>query len=206
MPSTPSYCPVSSDPMPATARPAGSTTQPLSRAADQIVAMPQLGPQTRGTVSAPWAAPSSPQEATGQSGNRSSRRPDGAAARRSRQNSDTIVTIVQPTCSGPADARFTRVSAAARSPAAVRTAAGTPADRHGEARSEAIARSRSRTVFASGHRRAATGAGPDRSAVGMDLRSAAAVFAAADASYTECLSEWEHNGMPLGMPKSHALP
>jgi hypothetical protein len=40
-------------------------------------------------------------------------------ARRSRQNSETIVTIVQPTCSGSACARCTSVSATPRRPAAL---------------------------------------------------------------------------------------
>ena len=155
MPSTPSYCPVRSEPIPATARPTGSTTQPQSRAADQIVAIPQLGPQTCGTPSEPPTASRARLAATGQSGSNRSRRPDGAAASRSLQNSDTIVTIVQPTCSGLAAARFTRLSACSRRPAAVRTPVGRPCDRQTATRSDDIARSRSRTALTSGQRIAA---------------------------------------------------
>jgi hypothetical protein len=187
MPNTPSYCPVSRLPMPATALPTGSTAQPLSRAADQIVAIPQLGPQTRGTVAASLDGISAP-AAAGQSGSRSNRLPAGAAARRSRQNSDTMVTMVQPTCSAPADARLTTVSAQDRKPAAVRAVGGTPSDRHTDTRSEAIARNLSRTCFESGHRIATAGDAPSRGAGARDSRSNADRFRANDDSYTNCLS------------------
>ena len=174
--------------MPATARAAGSTTQPLSRAAAQIVAMPQLGPQTRGIEATSAVAPPPrrveiSEQAAGQSGRSSRRRPDAAAARRSRQNSDTIVTIVQPTCSGLADARLTRASAVARSPVADREAAGMPSDRHDETRSDAIARSRSRTAFDAGHRIGPASAVGERFAIGIDSRAGTAGFRAVDASY-----------------------
>jgi len=182
--------------MPATARAVGSTTQPLSRAAAQIVAMPQLGPQTRGTTASSPAA-ASPcrvgvwQQASGQSGRSRSRRPEGAAARRSRQNSDTIVTMVQPAYSEPTDARLPRVSAVARKPAAVRATAGSPSDRQEATRSEAIARSRSRTAFDSGHRIATAVAGWECSAVGTEFLPKTVGFKAVDASCTGCLTESE---------------
>ena len=137
--------------MPATARATGSTTQPPSRAADQIVAIPQPGPQTRGTASASSAAPCGG-SAAGQCGSRRSRRPDGARARRSLQNSDTIVTMVHPTCSGAALARLTSASAKDRRPFAVFAVGGMPSQRHTDTKSEAIARSRPRTNSDSGHR------------------------------------------------------
>ena len=115
-PRIPSYCPVRSDPIAETARLVDSTTQPLSCAADQIVPIAQLGPQTRGIAS----SPSGPAGATGQSGRRSSRRPEAPTASRSRQCSETIVTIVQPTCSGRAPARDTSDWACVLRPAAAR--------------------------------------------------------------------------------------
>jgi len=97
--------------------------------------------------------------------------------------------MVQPACSGPADARLTKVSAVARSPAAVRAAAGTPSDRHDETKSEAIARSRSRTDFDSGHLIFTGVAGLGCSAVGRDSRFKTVGFRAVDALCTEDLAE-----------------
>ena len=145
-PRTPSYCPVRSDPMAATARDVDSTVQPLSRAAAQIVAIPQPAPQVRGTPVATRAA--GPE--SGQSGRSNSRRPDAPTASRLRQNSDTTVTIVQPTASPPAPALRTRVRACSRKPAADRTSPGMPSARHEATRSAAIARSRSRTCRGAG--------------------------------------------------------
>jgi len=167
--------------------------------------MPQLGPQTRGTTASSPAAAAAcregvSQQAAGQSGRSSSRRPEGAAASRSRQNSDTIVTIVQPAYSGPTDARLPRVSAVARNPAAVRATAGTPSDRQEATRSEAIARSRSRTAFDSGHRIATALAALACSAIGRESRPETVGFKAVDVSCTVCLeeSEWRRNTPHFG--------
>ena len=157
--------------MPETACRVDSTTQPPSRAAAQIVAMPHAGPHVAGTADSPPAT-----AAHGQSGRRSNRRPLPAAATRPRQNSETIVTIVQPTCSGRADDRCTNASAADRRPADVRTAGGMPSDRHEATRSEAIARRRSRRARDGGQALGgATGAArPFASTTATDSRTMAA--------------------------------
>jgi hypothetical protein len=145
-PSTPSYCPVSKPPMAVSASSVDCTTQPASRATLQIRVMPQSGPQTRGTP----AAPATSAAAAGQSGRSRSRRPRDTCASRSRQNSETIVTIVQPTCSGRSPARSTSCSASSRKPLAERTSVGTPTDFHGAARSAASARRRARAAGEAG--------------------------------------------------------
>ena len=120
-----------------------TTVHPLSRAADQMVATSHAGPQVFGD---PAAVPEGSPPAAGQSGRITSRSPRPNEPSLDRQNSDTMATMVQPTCSCPPPARLQIAAANSSRPRRDRNpAGGPPAPVQDDTRSDAIARSRARS-------------------------------------------------------------